>query len=93
MDHYDAPKMKEGAESIRAELKNYNAAKEAIDAIVSDLKLRWEDSNHDGYVLKYNTEAKVAAENVAALMEKFAAILDGSGDRYTEIFNGIRDRI
>ena len=55
MDHYDAPKMKAGAESIRTELKKYTAAKEAIDATVADLRLRWEDTNHDQFVLKYNT--------------------------------------
>lgn len=89
MDHYDAPKMKEGAESIRSELKNYTAAKEAIDAIVTNLRQRWEDANHDTYVLKYNTEAKVAAENVAALMEKFASILEESGTDYEGVYRKI----
>lgn len=89
MDHYDAPKMKAGAESIRTELKKYTAAKEAIDATVTDLKLRWEDGNHDNYVLRYNTEAKVAAENVEALMKKFASILEDSGTEYQKVYDGI----
>ncbi len=91
MDHYDAPKMKAGAESIRTELKKYTAAKEAIDATVADLRLRWEDTNHDQFVLKYNTEAKVAAENVAALMEKFASILEESGTEYEIVYSKIRN--
>ncbi|MCD7838796.1 MAG: WXG100 family type VII secretion target [Clostridiales bacterium] len=80
MDYYDSGKMRSGAADIRSEMKTYTTAKEDIDNIVTTLRNNWKDDTNTKYSQKYNTEAKVSAENVASLMEQFAQALESAAE-------------
>lgn len=86
MAYYDSSKMRNGASEILAELKNYTAAKESIDNIVNTLRNNWEDENHTAYAQKYNSEAKVSAENVQQLMTEYAQLLESSADSWDKVY-------
>ena len=85
MDYYDSAKMKSGAQDILTELRQYSSAKQAIDTAVENLRNNWQDTTNTAYARKYNTEAKVAAENVEKLMKEFAQALTSSGEAYDEL--------
>lgn len=85
MDFYDSGKMKGCAQQILDALKNYSAAKSAVDQAVTDLRNNWQDETNTKYANKYNTEAKMAAENVEKLMKQFADVLTSSAEAYEKL--------
>ena len=93
MDQYDATRMRGGASDIRGELKTYTAAKEDIDNIVTTLRNNWKDGNNDSFTQKYNTQAKVSAENVQSLMEAFASLLESSAESWDKLYNSTSNDI
>ena len=72
--------MRSCAQDIISELKSYNSAKTDADRIVTNLRNNWQDDTNTKYANKYNTEAKVAAENVEKLMKQFADALTSSAE-------------
>lgn len=85
MDKYDSGKMKSCAQDILSELKTYSAARSDADSIVTNLRNNWQDATNTQYSNKYNTEAKVSAENVEKLMKQFADALTKSADAFDEL--------
>lgn len=85
MDIYDSGKMRSCAQDILSELKTYSAAKADADNIVTNLRNNWVDATNDMYSKKYNTGAKVSAENVEKLMKKFAETLTSTADAFDEL--------
>lgn len=78
MDNYDSGKMRRCAQDILSELKTYSKAKSEADSVVTNLRNNWKDTTNTQYSNKYNTEAKVSAENVEKLMKQFANTLTES---------------
>ena len=93
MNTYDSGKMRGCAQDIRSELKTYNSAKTAVDNIVTKLRNNWQDTNNTSYTQKYNQEAKIAAENVAKLMNQFAEALESSAAALEKIHNSASNDI
>ena len=93
MSYYDYTLMKSGAQEILNELKNYTAAKKDMDGIVTNLRNNWKDEDNTSYAQKYNSEAKVSAENVEKLMREFANILQSSAEAFEEVKKRARQDI
>lgn len=93
MAKYDSAKMRKSAEDIRTELKDYLAAKNEIDNIVSTLRNNWDDDNNTLYAQKYNSQAKISAENVQKLMEEYASLLESSADAWDKVYNTTKNDI
>lgn len=87
MDAYDSGKMRSCAQDILSELKIYSAAKNDADSIVTNLRNNWQDATNTQYSNKYNTEAKVSAENVEKLMKQFADALTAAADAFDKLHN------
>ena len=85
MNTYNTRKMRDCAREITAELAAYKAAKDAADDLVTRLRNNWKDESNDIYSRKYNTEAKISAENVQGLMKQFVDLLESSADAYDKI--------
>lgn len=82
---YDTGKMRQCAEEILSSLQTYTAAKQASDDLITGLSANWNDEVNRAYAQKYNTEAKVASENVMALMKQFAELLNTSADAFDHL--------
>lgn len=85
MDKYDSGKMRSCAEDIINQMKTYTSIKETIDSSITSLKNNWRDDTNTMYAQKYNSEAKVAAENVEKLMKQFADLLNQTADEIEDI--------
>ena len=85
MDKYDSGKMRNCAEDIINQMKTYTSAKEAIDSSIMNLKNNQNDDTNTEYARKYNSEAKVAAENVEKIMKQFADLLNQAAEEMEEI--------
>ena len=57
------------------------------DSIVTNLRNNWQDVTNTQYSNKYNTEAKVSAENVEKLMKQFADALTAAADKFDKLHN------
>lgn len=90
---YDSGKMRQCAEEILADLQTYQAAKEASDNLVTGLASNWNDEVNRAYSRKYTAEAKVAAENVHALMKQFAELLTASAEAFEKLQNNALNNI
>lgn len=93
MSYYDYTLMKSGAQEILNELKNYNAAKGDMDGIVANLRNNWKSEENTAYAQKYNSEAKVSAENVERLMREFANLLQSSAEAFEKVKKRARQDI
>lgn len=85
MNTYNTRKMRDCAQEITAELNNYKTAKEAVDTLITNLRNNWKDDTNTMYSGKYNSDAKVSAENVQGLMKQFVDLLNSSADAYDKV--------
>jgi len=78
--HYDEGKIRTAASNIRAEIRKYQQAKDALDTTVQGMKSYWPDATNQNYVSKYNKDLKPTADSVQKLMETFAKFLEDSAE-------------
>lgn len=80
--HFDTQAMRKAAGDIRAKIKDYKAANDAVNSTVTNMKNYWDDQVNQNFVRRYNSDLKVTAESVLNLMEEYAKFLDASADAY-----------
>lgn len=93
MNTYNTEKMRGCASDITAQLKIYNDAKASMDQLITDLSNNWKDDTNTSLSTKYRNEAKVSAENVAALMNQFVQLLESSAAAFERVQNQARNDI
>ena len=88
MAHYDTGAMRSCATNIQGLLTSqYAPAKEAIDTIVTQMSAYFTDDVSNQFASKYNSEAKVTAENLMKLMNQYVSLLNQTAEQYDKVIN------
>lgn len=80
--HFDTQAMRKAASDIRAKIKTYQTANEAVTSTVTNMKNYWDDQVNQNFVRRYNSDLKETAASVQKLMEEYAKFLDASAEAY-----------
>ena len=82
INRYDPPAMKRTADAISNELKSFQAAKDAVDELITALSISWKDNVNIKYSNSYLLVAKPKAEELDRLIQQYTSLMYQCSTRF-----------